>query len=97
MLSDFVPEGRSSDEKTLVNILTYQLGSVANGLHYATIRTGNEKTGHQLMAKMGLSDLVTTCRQLAETEGWDWYEVLEMGEVRFIERMTDAKNRIEEK
>ena len=96
-LSIYIPRGRKKDPATLLNLLTLELGSVAHGIHYASIREGTEANAYLAEARLGLCDLVTTCQLLAEVENWDWYEVCTDGLERFKERMEDARKRLASK
>lgn len=90
-LSSYVPSNRKNDPPILLNLLALEVGSVAHGLIYADLREGKERQAYLAEARLGLSDLVTVCRQLAEAEGWDWGVLVFDGEERFKERMNDAR------
>ena len=94
MLSDYIPEGRKRDPSTLLNLLTLELGAVAHGLHYASIREGRERAACLAEARLGLCDLVTVSKVLAEVSNWNWKEVQIDGEERFLERMDDARRKM---
>lgn len=94
MLLDLVPDGRSSDEASLLVILMHELGSVAKGLFYASIREGRERNAYTAEARLGLCDLITASRQLAELKGWDFNSLVTDGEERFSERMKDARRKM---
>lgn len=96
-LLDIVPKGRKQDPATLLNILTYELGWVAHGVHYASIREGKESKAYLAEARINLADLLTTSRQLAEKLGWDWDQLVADGEERFREKMEDARRELASK
>lgn len=93
-LADFIPAERSCDDSTLVTILTYELGDIAKCLHYASIREGNERNAYLASARLGLCDLLTVSRQLAEKYNWDWSQLQYDGIERFKERMGDARGKM---
>lgn len=89
-LSSYVPSCRSSEPLTLLNLLTVELGSLAHGLVYGSLRRGSLQRAYFAEARLGACDLVTVLRQLAEELGWDWQDLVLTGEERFIERMKEA-------
>lgn len=76
-----------------ITVMTYELGRIAQGLVYADhamtrIKPDtNSSEGYREEARIGLEDLITQCRLLAEEQRWKYNELQDRGEARFLERM----------
>lgn len=88
---------QTPDETLLV--ATYELGKVIECNHYEK-RYGGEslnliRKGYSDHGKTEMSDLISMIRMYCELKKWDYYELQELGEKRYTERMRDlVKNGI---
>ena len=73
-----------------VNVMAYELGAIARGVVYADAQPEAAKA-HLAEARLGLVDLLTMCRLLAEQMGLDYETLVTDGEERFIERMKEVE------
>ena len=81
---------QTPDETLLV--LSYELGEVIKCHHYFK-RYGT--TGYKDHGKTEMADVISMVRMYCEQEGWDFYELMDIGEKKYTERMRDlVKNGI---
>ena len=76
-----------SPDETL-HVMTYELGSLVEH-HHKTKRYGEQ--GHLGSAKKQMSDLISMCRYYCEQRGWDFNELMSLGEEAYLERMEDLR------
>jgi len=69
------------------NIATYELGDLVKNLFYCKIYP-EKKEYHMIEAKISMTDLLIQCKTICEREGWDFAEMIDIGEKRMIERIT---------
>ena len=79
-------------------VLQRELGLLTHAIHYGISSKANKQDEREAYAyfahaKTELSDVLTQCRLLCELMGWDYQELLEMGEERYLERMQELKDR----
>lgn len=91
----FIEESANNQTKedTLL-IATYELGKIIQCYHYSK-RFGIdriEKMSYKAYGKTEMADLISMLRMYCEQQEWNYEELLEMGEERYIERMNDLKN-----
>lgn len=99
MLVDRMPsECEPENPYHTLNIMTYELGSLVRALIYYKItgKTGEDErtlSAYVADARIGLADLITQCRVLAEQMGWKWITLENDGLERFQERMKEIEQR----
>lgn len=84
---------KQTKEETLL-IATYELGKIIQCQHY-TKRFGIDKIermGYLAHGKTEMADLISMLRMYCEQEGWNYKELVEMGQERYLERMEDLKS-----
>lgn len=96
MLRDYMPAAaKPEDPLRTTTIMTYELGSIIRALIYAKHEhsQGNvvSVNAYLTTARIGLADLITQARLLAEQMGWKWFELENDGEERFRERMKEIE------
>jgi len=72
--------------ENIIPIMTYELGDLAKCLMFAKRRPQLEKE-YKAEARIATSDLVAQCIVMCERLGWDFYEVVHLGEDRCIEKI----------
>ena len=71
-----------------LHILTYNLGSLIE-CHHKSKRYGDR--GYAKLAKKQMADLISMCRYYCEQRGWDFEELMSLGEEAYLERMEDLR------
>ena len=98
MLKDHLPLGFQEDLLDTCNIMTYELGAIVRSLIYADRHSGgpaedkDKERAYLGSARIDLADLILQCRLIAEQAGWDYAELIDDGEERFLERMKEWKD-----
>ncbi len=81
--------GFQSPEQTLL-ILTYELGKVIEYRHKANCY-GEEGYYSDANQRKEMSDLISMARYYCEQRGWDFEELMALGEEAYLERMEDLE------
>ena len=79
------PVPQSPDET--LHVLTYNLGSLIE-CHHKSKRYGK---GYVELGKKQMADLISMCRYYCEQKGWNFNELMSLGEEAYLERMKDLK------
>ena len=71
-----------------LHVMTYNLGGVVE-CHHKGKRYGEH--GLHGFAKKQMSDLISMARFYCEQKGWDFEELMKLGEEGYLERMEDLR------
>lgn len=71
-----------------LHVMTYELGRLVEH-HHKGKRYGEQ--GYLGSAKKELAGLVSMCRMYCEQRGWDFDELMKLGEEDYLERMDDLR------
>ena len=71
-----------------LHVMTYELGGLIE-CHHKSKRYGPQ--GYDGLAKKQMSDLISMCHMYCEQKGWDYEELLKLGEEAYLERMEDLR------
>ena len=73
-----------------LHVMTYALGKVIEYYHKAK-RYGPIGYYCEENQKKEMSDLISMCRMYCEQRGWDFEDLMKLGERAYIERMQDLQ------
>jgi hypothetical protein len=79
-----------TDEADTVRILTYNVGVVNHSYHYAKLFG---RKGQIAEMKLAVADSVSMLRMLCEQEGWNFDDVIVMGEEHYLEQQQIIRSR----
>lgn len=68
------------------NVINYELGDLVKMLFYSKLYP-DRKRAYMIEAKIAMSDLITQCRLLCMREGWNFEELMTLGDGRMRERV----------
>jgi len=85
----FIEENTTNQtpDETL-HVMTYELGGLVE-CHHKGKRYGEK--GYVELGKKEMADLISMCRYYCEQKGWDFDELMRLGEEAYLERMEDLK------
>ena len=70
-----------------LHVLTYNLGSLVECHH----KSKRYKQGYIDLGKKQMADLISMCRYYCEQKGWNFEELMRLGEEAYLERMEDLR------
>lgn len=73
-----------------LHVMTYELGKVIEYYHKAEVY-GAHWYYSEANQKREMSDLISMCRMYCEQRGWDFEDLMKLGEDAYMERMADIK------
>jgi len=71
-----------------LHVMTYELGGLIE-CHHKSKRYGEQ--GYVGLGKKQMSDLISMCRMYCEQKGWDYDELMRLGEETYLERIEDLR------
>ena len=85
---DRLPEPIDQDEFKTLNILAYEVGDINKALVHAW-RRPKLKNAYLAEARISIADAYLQLRLVAQMLGFNFKEIMEDGEERFLERLED--------
>ena len=73
-------------EDDILQIMTYELGDIVKGQHYSKVYGPK---GYELDQKQAFADLTSMIRMFCEQKGWNFEELMQVGEEHYKDRMKD--------
>lgn len=95
-LTEFSFVANSANEQTkdeTLDVLIYEVAGDMNKLNHRSKRYPESRNAYLGDLKGETSDALSMLRMFIEQQGWDFYEITNLGESRYLERMDDIRKK----